>query len=55
MPAVQIDPEKIKPHFEKKMEERMSDEITTNFMSFATHTFTQSKLFRDHTANYDED
>lgn len=33
MPAVEIDPKKIKPYF-RKMEDGMSSELTTNFMGF---------------------
>lgn len=36
MHVIQIDPEKVKPHFHKKMEDGMSSEVTTGFLSFAT-------------------
>lgn len=51
MPAIQMDQEKIKNYFQKKMEDGMSNEITMEFMSF----FAQSELFRDQGIKYDED
>lgn len=42
MPAVQMDPEKLKPYFEKRMEDGMSSEIMVEFMSFSVHAFDQS-------------
>lgn len=55
MPIVQMDPEKIKPYFQQKIKDGMSDKITVEFMSFATHAFDQSVLFRDQGTKYDED
>lgn len=55
MPVVQMDPEKVKPYFQKKMEDVMSSEITVEFMSFYAHAFDQSELFRDQGTKYDED
>lgn len=37
---IQIDLEKIKPHFHKKMENGMSGEVTTNLLSFVARALT---------------
>lgn len=55
MSAIEIDPKKIKPYFQKKMEDGMLGEFTTDFMIFSSHAFTQSEQVRDNTAKYGGD
>lgn len=55
LPVVEIDPEKVKPYFRKKMEDGMSREITTDFMNFVAQAFAQFEQVRDNIAKCDED
>lgn len=54
MPAVQMDQEKVKPYFQRKIEDEMCSEVTVEFMSFVARAFDQSELFRDQGTKYDE-
>lgn len=41
MPALVLDPQKIKPFFHNNMEQGVVDALTPNFMDFSMREFTQ--------------
>lgn len=43
MPTLELDLDKLKPFFHKKMEQEVADVLTSDFMHFVARAFTQSE------------
>lgn len=55
MSVVELDQEKIRPLFHKKMENGTTNELTLDFMGFVAQAFAQSKQVMKNTCKCDKD